>query len=126
MKDSIEDIAKQDGRYDANALKFVFEGLGSTIQRIRSEAEEDPGPHHISGQDLAEGLGLLAKENWGRLARMVLNRWGVRTTRDLGEIVYLMISCGWMTAQEGDLIEDFEDVFDFETVFEKQFDFDIV
>ena len=52
---------------------------------------------------------------------MVLERWGVRVTRDFGEIVYLMIDSGWMTSQESDTVEDFDDVFDFGKVFEKQF-----
>ena len=65
----------------------------------------------------------MAIERWGRLSRLVLNRWGVRTTRDLGEIVYLMIRHKWMTAQETDNVEDFDNVYDFEDVFEKQFKF---
>ena len=56
---------------------------------------------------------------------MVLSQWHVQTTRDFGEIVYLMIENDWMTSQETDRIEDFNNVYDFENVFEKQFDFDI-
>jgi uncharacterized repeat protein (TIGR04138 family) len=122
---SIDEISKEDGRYDSRALKFIFEGLGTTIQRIREAEEADSGPHHISGQELAEGLARIAVERWGRLARIVLQTWGIKTTRDFGEVVYLMISHGWMSAQQGDTIEDFDHVFDFETVFEKQFDFEI-
>lgn len=125
MKRTLEEISQQDGRYDAKALKFVFDGLGHTIQKIRSEEEEPSEPRHITGAELATGLADLAIERWGRLARMVLNVWGVQTTRDLGEIVYLMIAHKWMTAQESDTIEDFDDVYDFETVFEKQFRFEL-
>jgi uncharacterized repeat protein (TIGR04138 family) len=76
-----------------------------------------------ASQDLARGLAQVAAQRWGRLARVVLTHWGVNKTRDLGEIVYLMIENEWMTAQESDTIEDFDKVFDFETVFEKQFEF---
>lgn len=126
-KKSIEQIAREDGRYDPRAMKFVYEGLGATIQRIRQEQAEEPeeGPRHVSGQELARGLAQLALQRWGRLARMVLSAWGVRTTRDFGEIMYLMIRHQWMSAQEEDRIEDFDDVFDFEAFFEKQFDFEI-
>ena len=82
-------------------------------------------PRHITGAELAEGLADLAKQRWGRLARMVLNQWKVKTTRDFGEIVYLMIAHGWMTSQETDQIEDFDNVYDFEEVFEKQFEFEV-
>jgi len=120
MKKSIEAIATEDGRYNALALRFVYEGLGVTIEKIRSGQLEK---RHISGDELSLGLAELAAERWGRLARLVLNRWGVTTTRDLGEIVYLMIANNWMTAQQDDTIEDFNDVYDFERIFEKDFKF---
>ncbi len=125
MKKNIEQIAEDDGRFDVKALKFVFEGLGTTIRQIRELEEEQEGPRHIAGDELASGIADLALERWGRLARLVLNQWGVKTTRDIGEIVYLMIANQWMTAQESDTIEDFDDVFDFEEVFEKNFDLEI-
>lgn len=125
-KKTIEDIAALDGRYDVRALQFVFEGLGRTVERIRAEYEGSFEPHHISGAQLAEGLGELAMDRWGRLARMVLGRWGITTTRDFGEIVYLMIDHGWMSAQESDRVEDFDEVFDFEQMFEKGFRFNSV
>lgn len=124
MKKTIEEIATEDGRYNAQALKFVYEGLGATIRKIKEAADEDQ-PRHISGADFSRGLARLAIERWGRLSRMVLNRWGVSSTRDLGEIVYLMIDHKWMTAQETDRIEDFNEVYDFEDVFEKHFKFNL-
>jgi uncharacterized repeat protein (TIGR04138 family) len=124
MKQTIEEIASEDGRYSAEALKFVYEGLGATIRKIK-EADDEDQPRHITGAEFSRGLARLAIERWGRLSRMVLNQWGVRTTRDLGEIVYLMINQKWMTAQETDTIEDFDDVYNFEDVFEKQFKFEL-
>ena len=121
MKKTIEEIAQEDGRYDGRALKFVFEGLASTIDEYRKQ--EDPGqpPRHISGQELAWGLARLAQKRWGRLAAMVLEQWGIHTTRDFGEIVYLMIDSGWMTSQETDTVEDFDNVFGFTEVLEEQY-----
>ena len=121
MKKTIEEIAKEDGRYDPRALKFVFEGLATTIDKIREAEGPESSGRHISGQELSWGLADVAKDRWGRLSAMVLNQWGVHTTRDLGEIVYLMIDYEWMTSQESDTIEDFDDVFDFIEVFEKQY-----
>ena len=127
MKKTLEEISYQDGRYDAKALKFVFDGLGHTIRRIREAEEEEDldRPRHITGAELAEGIAQLAVERWGLLARMVLNHWGLKTTRDFGEIVYLMIAHKWMTAQESDRVEDFDNVYDFEQVFEKQYRLEI-
>jgi uncharacterized repeat protein (TIGR04138 family) len=117
MKKKLEDIAKEDGRFSAGALKFVYEGLGYTAKKTVTE------PAHITGQNLCEGLRKLALEKWGRLATLVLNSWNIKTTRDFGEIVYLMIKHTWMSAQPTDSIDDFNDVYDFKTVFKDQFQF---
>jgi uncharacterized repeat protein (TIGR04138 family) len=111
MKKKLEEIAKEDGRFSAGALKFVYEGLGYTAKKAATE------PNHVTGQNLCEGLRKLAIEKWGRLAMLVLNRWNIKTTRDFGEIVYLMIKHNWMSAQPTDSIDDFNDVYDFKTAF---------
>lgn len=124
MREAIEKIAADDGRFNPKALFFVHDGLGKVIRDFK-DTEAEGSPHHISGQDLARGLAQIAAQRWGRLARIVLSNWGVNKTRDFGEIVFLMIRNQWMTAQETDSIEDFDDVFDFEEVFEKQFKFNL-
>jgi len=125
MSKTIEQIAKEDGRFNAKAMVFIHNGLGVTIQRVRDAEGIDTGQRHLTGAELATGLARLAQEKWGRMAKMVLNNWGVKTTRDMGEIVYLMIENKLMSAQETDTIEDFDNVYDFEEVFEKKYNFDI-
>ena len=125
LKKSLEVIASEDARYNVMALKFVYEGLGETIQRIREEQADQYEKQHISGGELSKGLAKLALARWGRLTRVVLEHWGVKTTRDFGEIVYLMIKHHWMTSQTSDRIEDFDNVYDFKTAFEDQFKFEL-
>jgi uncharacterized repeat protein (TIGR04138 family) len=117
MRKSLEQIAREDGRFSVGALRFIYEGLGYTARKVAS------GPMHVGGQMLCEGLRKLALERWGRLAMLVLNSWGVKTTHDFGEIVYLMIRHKWMNAQPTDTVNDFNDVYDFKTVFKDQFEF---
>jgi uncharacterized repeat protein (TIGR04138 family) len=123
MKYNIEEIAVADGRFRPQGIAFVYEGLSYTVKKMTEETGEKAGPNHVSGRDLACGLRDLAVERWGRLSKTVLNRWGIKTTRDFGEIVYLMIEYKWMSAQPSDSIDDFNDVYDFKTVFEDQFEF---
>ncbi len=125
MKKSIEEVAREDGRYSAKALKYVFEGLAETIDKIRKEECIADAPRHITGQELAWGLAQIAGQRWGRLAGMVLRQWGIRNTRDFGEIVYLMIDYEWMTRQDTDSIEDFNEVYDFDRVFEQGYMFSV-
>jgi len=117
MKKSPEEIAIEDGRYSPKAIRFVLEGLDYTIKKVTAEHR------HVSGQTLCEGLKKLALQKWGRLAMLVLNSWGVKSTRDFGEIVFMMIKHQWMSAQPTDTIEDFNDVYDFKTTFKDQFKF---
>jgi uncharacterized repeat protein (TIGR04138 family) len=117
MKKRLEEIARKDGRFNARAFKFVHEGLSYTAKKIPAES------HHITGQVLCKGLRRLAVEKWGRLAMLVLNTWNIKTTRDLGEIVYLMIENKWMSAQPTDSIDDFNNVYEFKSVFKDQFKF---
>ncbi len=116
-KKNLEEIAKEDTRYTISAIRFVYEGLGYTAKNVATE------PKHVSGQTLCQGLKELAVEKWGRLAVLVLGTWGLRSTRDFGEIVYLMIRHEWMSAQPTDSIDDFNDVFDFKAVFKDGFTF---
>ncbi len=117
MKKKLEAIAKKDGRFSQQAVNFVYEGLDYTAKKVPDK------PSHVNGQTLCEGLRKLAIEKWGRLAVLVLKTWGVKTTRDFGEIVYLMIKNKWMSAQPTDSIDDFNDVYDFQTVFKDNFKF---
>jgi uncharacterized repeat protein (TIGR04138 family) len=117
MKKSLEKIAREDGRFTPRAVRFVYEGLGYTAKKILVE------PAHVTGQTLCEGLRKLAVEKWGRLVVLVLNSWNIKTTRDFGEIVYLMIKNKWMSAQPADSIDDFNDVYNFKAVFKDQFKF---
>ncbi len=114
---SLEEIADKDGRFCAGALRFVYEGLSYTARKVADE------PKHVSGQTLCDGLRQFSIERWGRLAMLVLGQWGIRTTRDFGEIVYLLIDNKWMSAQPSDTIEHFDDVYDFQTAFKDRFAF---
>ena len=117
MKKNLEQIAKEDGRFCPAAIRFVYEGLGYTAKTLAKE------PRHVNGQTLCEGLKKYAIEKWGRLAMLVLNNWGIERTRDFGEIVWLMIRHKWMSAQPTDSIDDFDDAYDFQTVFKDHFEF---
>jgi len=117
MKKSLERIANEDGRFSPRALKFVLEGIDYTAKKMTTERK------HVSGQTLCKGLEELALERWGRLAMLVLNTWRVTNTRDFGEIVFSLIKHKWMSAQPTDSIDDFNDVYDFKTVFTEQFEF---
>ncbi|MCA9215358.1 MAG: hypothetical protein KDB27_19970, partial [Planctomycetales bacterium] len=82
----------------------------------------NPDERHLTGQQLCEASRRYAIEQFGLLAKVVLNSWGIQSTGDLGEIVYNMIDAELMKKSSGDRREDFDDVFDFTAAFEEEFE----
>ena len=106
IDERIEEISREKGRFHEQAYMFVREALDFTVGRM-----EQPG--HICGQDLLHGIRDLGCEKFGRMTRLVFNVWGVKNTRDFGEIVFHMVDAGILSKRESDSIKDFENVYDF-------------
>lgn len=111
----IDDLTRHDARYATEAYEFVFSALSYT-QRMLGRSVL-PGPsldddNHVSGRELLEGMRDLALRDYGLMARVVFRLWGVNRTRDVGEIVFNLISVGLMCKTEGDDLADFCDVYD--------------
>lgn len=115
---SLEELAQQVGTYAVDAYYFVQQGLAQTAHAVHGNRTKD-ACRHISGQQLAEGLRDVAVNNWGFMARTVLERWGIYSTLDFGRIVYAMIDAGIMARTDEDSIDDFRNVYDFRTAFDR-------
>jgi uncharacterized repeat protein (TIGR04138 family) len=100
--------------YHETSYLFVLSALHFTIERLGV-------PRHISGRELSEGCRDLAIERWGLMARSVLEYWGIRSTRDLGALVFALVECGVLVKQDDDLPNDFDLVFDFEEAFDRKY-----
>ena len=131
-------LLRKDRRYKLEAYVFLFESLRYAQEELgmgqeRVYAEDDPpsrGPaarratrkqRHLTGQELCEAMRQLALEQFGLMAKCVLNSWGVRSTSVIGEMVFNLISIGEMNKTEDDRREDFNDVFDFDEGLTGQF-----
>jgi uncharacterized repeat protein (TIGR04138 family) len=115
LADSVMDrLRRRYPRYHETAYLFILSSLHYTIERIGE-------PRHISGRELAEGCRDLALQRWGLMARTVLEYWGVRTTSDLGALVFALVDCGVLVKQDDDSLDDFERVFDFAEAFDRDY-----
>lgn len=126
--DNIHALAERDGRYSPDAFLFVSEAVGKTADWIkknviqpldRDERRGEGETYHVSGQELLLGIRRLAGERWGQMAPTVFHLWGVHSTEDFGEIVFLMVEDPAMQwrKRECDTREDFANGFSFETAF---------
>src|SRR5207248_11588827 len=116
----LTEIIRRDPRYALEAYEFVVEALDHTHQMLGRPgadpaAGEEPGPeHHVTGQELVEGVRALALREFGRMARVVFRLWGVNRTDDFGEIVFNLIEAELFNKTETDQRSDFHDLFDFD------------
>jgi uncharacterized repeat protein (TIGR04138 family) len=115
----LAELLRRDRRYHRDAYFFVFEALRYAQEHMglgqpSSKSAEDEPERHVTGQQLCEAIRRYAVEQYGLMAKSVLNEWGVRSTTDFGEIVFNLIDIGQMRKTETDRREDFENVFDFD------------
>lgn len=115
-------IRKEDPRFDRLAYAFVRDGLEHAVKELKKrDAARAKVSRHVTGRELAEGLRDYALEQFGPLAKTVLNTWGLHETIHFGDIVYNLIEYNVFSKTDSDRREDFADIFSFEEAFEQPF-----
>ena len=85
-------IRKDDPRFDRRAYDFVRLGLEHTVKELKKQNTKRTGENeHVSGPELLRGLRDYALDQYGPLAKTVLNSWGVTRCTDFGDIVFNLI-----------------------------------
>ena len=115
FRDGVMDrIRLRESRFDERAYLFVLAALEFVQQRI-------PERRHLTGRELAEGCRDMALARYGVLARTVFEHWGLRSSADIGELVFTLVETGLLMSQPQDAKEDFVGVFDFDTAFDRNY-----
>ena len=115
FRDGVMDrIRLRESRYDEQAYLFVLSALEYSQSKLDSR-------RHINAVELAQSCRELALERFGLMTRVVFERWGIRGTSDLGEIVFTLVDLGFLVKQPNDTREEFAGLFDFETAFERDY-----
>ncbi|MCB1195218.1 hypothetical protein KDK77_03450 [bacterium] len=112
--DVFEEITQKDNRYEIEAYNFVLLGLNYTMSTLDK-------PRHITGKELLEGIRVYALEQFGPMARTVLEHWGITCSEDIGEIVFNLVEHELLGKNQNDSKEDFRGVYDFHEAFDKPF-----
>ena len=130
---SLQQLIGKDPRYPVEAYVFIREALAFAADSLELgsqnldqedaelELEQNRRERHLSGQELCEAIRLYALKQYGFMAKVVLNNWGVNATSDFGEIVYNMIDVGIMKKSSRDQRTHFDDVYNFDKAFENDF-----
>jgi len=111
-------IHKDDARFDRKAYEFVRLGLDHTVKEIRKrETARVDKSRHVTGPELLNGLRVYALDQFGPMAKTILESWGIRRCRDFGDIVFNLIEYKVLSKTDSDRLEDFDGLYDFEGAF---------
>jgi uncharacterized repeat protein (TIGR04138 family) len=107
-----EQLVSGDDRFTIDAFRFVHRAVQAAFTALSVTPD-----HHVTGRDVAEAFRLLALREFGAAALSTLDGWGLRSTADIGAVVFRMIECGFLGARAEDSPEDFQNVYDFPAAF---------
>ena len=140
-------VLHKDQRYSPDAYFFIREALGFAADKLElrnCNCQDSPGPkqkakcssqdrdaetaagddasctaneHHVTGQQLCDGIRQYALAQFGLMSKVVLNSWGIFSTSDFGEIVYNLINVGVLKKSPQDRRAHFDGVYDFDEAF---------
>jgi uncharacterized repeat protein (TIGR04138 family) len=118
FEEVLDQILKKDSRYHRDAYLFVRESLDHTQKMVGKESK---ALRHVSGQELLAGIREYALQQYGPMAITVLQEWGVRSCRDFGDLVFIMVDYGLLAKTEKDTRTEFDKGYDFHEAFRKPF-----
>ena len=116
LEEQIQEVRTKDPRYRREAYFFLLEALDYTIDSL-GRYDLDGEERHVGPREYLEGIREYAILRFGPLAGLVLRKWGVRSTADIGEIVFNMVECGLLHSRPQDRKEDFREAYDFDRAF---------
>ena len=116
LEEKIQSVRRRDRRFSRHAYYFVLDALDYTMSHLGREqmSGED---RHVGGRELLAGIKEYAADQFGPMAAMVFERWGVRGPADFGEIVFNLIDAELLSRRPSDSRLDFVDGFDFRETF---------
>ncbi len=115
----MEQIRLRERRFHEHAYLFVLSALEYCQSRLSER-------RHIGGRELAGSCRDLALDRFGVLARQVLEHWGIRSTADIGDVVFTLVDLNLLISQPTDSRTDFLGVYDFDEAFEDNYPWNVI
>lgn len=115
--EAVAEALNRDSSYSPDGYQFLRESLEATLKRRSKSKQKVSQGGHVSAGELLEGFRLQALKDFGPMAPLVLEHWGIRSCGDIGRMVFLLVEAGAFGRTENDSVEDFEGGYDFHEAF---------
>ncbi len=100
--------------YKLEAYSFVLSALNYSVSKLDR-------PRHLTAKELLSGIKEYGLDQFGPMTRVVFEHWGIKSTKDFGNIVFDLIKVGLLGKTKKDKISDFGNVYDFKETFDKNY-----
>jgi uncharacterized repeat protein (TIGR04138 family) len=119
IEERIQAVRRRDRRFSRHAYYFLLDALDYTMSRLGKDVltGED---RHVGGRDLLAAIQDFAADQFGPMADLAFERWGLRSSEDFGEIVFNLIDAELLSRRPTDSRLDFVGGFDFASTFAKK------
>jgi len=115
FQEALDKIFGTDSRYHADAYVFLRDALEATLKR-RKKARKDMSAH-VAAAELLDGFRLHGLQEFGPMAITVFGYWGVRSSEDIGNLVFNLVQVGIFGKTDEDTPESFREGYDFVEAF---------
>jgi uncharacterized repeat protein (TIGR04138 family) len=112
-------VIKDDSRFSKGAYFFVRQALDYTVKELGEDKARTS--HHVSGQELLEGIRKYALNQYGPLTLTVFKDWNIKRCQDFGDIVFNLVDYGVLGKTDTDRREDFQGGYNFKDAFLQPF-----
>lgn len=106
----MEQILLRESRFAEGAYVFIMAALELHQSKLEFK-------RHVTAEELSLACRDLAIKKYGVMAKVVLNRWGLHTTSDLGDVVFTLVDLNYLSSLPTDNRSQFNDIYDFDEVF---------
>ena len=100
IRNKINSILATEKKYAFHAYPFIADAVPYTVKSLAKD-------RHVTALELINGVKNFAITTYGPLAPKVLAYWGITQPKDIGKIVYLLISVNILSASPDDDPNDF-------------------
>jgi uncharacterized repeat protein (TIGR04138 family) len=115
FQEAVDKIFTDDSRYHAEAYAFLRDALEATLKRRKKARKETSS--HVCASELLDGFRVHSLQEFGPMAITVFEYWGVRSSEDIGNMVFNLVRVGIFGKTDEDTMESFREGYNFADAF---------